>query len=231
MSLYNLKNNGDDTEKKYFDLFIKKEFPRYEEFWVKFIVPLTNRPIDIYFKSDSELDMSGKSANDVCMAQLHYTVLKHLVRVYDLMQINPLMPDQFLEAIVRLCAGLDVADELLERFTSEQKYDPWLESEGQRARKNWRGKNNRMQYLRNYRNRLLHGRILPSILIVGTYLRYRIPRFREENKYLDWRMVTNESAGAEGDVRKDFDSPNNLLNQAWRDILSYLEKNWKEYLL
>jgi predicted protein tyrosine phosphatase len=85
--------------------------------------------------------------------------------------------------------------------------------------------------LRDYRNKLLHGRISPSIIIFGTYPRLRIPKFDKVDVYLDWRKVTNASVGSGGTVRSDFDSPNNLLNIAWGETIGYLEKYWKDTLL
>lgn len=185
MKNYSLALDGDQIEKEYWDKFIRIEFPSYERFWQKEIIVLTNRPKDIHFKTDPQLKKLGKSREDITLAQLHYTVLKHLARAYDLRQIYPLNLDQFLEGLVRICAALDAADELLQRFLNKGQYAPLSEKDGQRARFDWRKKQNSLQYLRDYRNKLLHGRILPSILIIGSYIRYRIPKFKKEDKYLD----------------------------------------------
>jgi hypothetical protein len=60
-------------------LFVKPEFPSYERFWQKHCVPLTNRPVDIQLKSNAELTALVKKDEDVAIAQLHYTVLRHLL--------------------------------------------------------------------------------------------------------------------------------------------------------
>lgn len=83
-----LAKDGDYIEKNYWDSFIEKEFPNYEAFWAKFVVPLTNRPTDIHFKPDSELITPSKTKEvvhqEICIAQLTYSVLRHLARAYDL---------------------------------------------------------------------------------------------------------------------------------------------------
>jgi len=227
---YSLLKDGDGLERTCVGLFLNKEFSAYEKFWLDFIVPLTNRPIDIHFKTDAELQAIGRTHNDICVAQLHYTVLRHLFRTCELRTIKPMSLDQFIEAITRLLAALDVADELLERRHNED--DPWSESEGREARVGWRQSHgDSLKHLRRYRNRLIHGRVSPTIIIKGTYSRLRVPRFGKENDYLDWRRVTNGSVGSGGTLRSDFDSPNNLTDLAWEETLNYLESSWTRYLL
>jgi len=228
MKNYILLYDGDHLEQKYWSLFIKEEFPEYEQFWQKYVVPLTNRPDDIHFKNDAELSHIGKNDHDICIAQLHYTILRHLVRAYEIRQIEPVDLDQFVECLVRLSAATDAADELIERMTFPANYDPWSEKDGEKARRAWREKNTELKYLRDYRNKLVHGRVSPSVLIKGTFDRYRVPKFEKVNDYIDWRKVTTERVGKGGRVRKDFDSPNNLMEKAWKDVLSYFEKNWKK---
>jgi len=88
MANFTLLTDGDFLEKKYWNLFIENEFSNYEKFWEKFIVSLTNRPSDIHFKTDDELKKTGKTEKEIhreiCIAQLHYSVLRHLARVYEL---------------------------------------------------------------------------------------------------------------------------------------------------
>ncbi|MDD5626430.1 MAG: hypothetical protein PHW01_00225 [Patescibacteria group bacterium] len=72
---------------------------------------------------------------------------------------------------------------------------------------------------------------MPAIEINGSYIRFRFPKFKKEHKYLDWREVTHHSVGSGGKVRKDFDSPNNLLENAWREVIRYLERYWQQILL
>lgn len=84
---YTLLVDGDSFEQKYWSLFIESRFSNYEIFWNRFIIPLTNRPKDIHFKTDIELNKIGKTHQDICIAQLNYSVLRHLIRVYDLVKL------------------------------------------------------------------------------------------------------------------------------------------------
>lgn len=229
--IYTLLFDGDDNEKHYYNLFIKDEFQSYEKHWQKYIVKLTTRPKGIHTKDNRALRRLGLGNKEVALAQLHYTVFIYLTKVYELKKIDPLTPDQFSAGLIQICTALDVADELLEKFTSTNVYDPWEWHDSDLARKRWRKTHKKLDYIRHYRNRMIHGAIIPSIIIYGTYKRYRIPRFKKEKKYIDWRKVTNASAGSGGRVRNNFDAPNNLLNQAWCETLKYLETNWKKYLL
>ena len=84
MSDYTLAQHGDPFERHYESLFISRAFPSYERFWQRFVVPLTNRPIDIRFKTPEDLNAIGKGDREICIAQLHYSILRHLGRVFDL---------------------------------------------------------------------------------------------------------------------------------------------------
>lgn len=156
MTAFTVPEHGDDVERLNWDRFLRDEFPSYEIVWARYIVPLTGRPANVYFKTDVELAQFGRGPEDMCNAQLHYTTFTHLVRVFDFKSVGFTEADSFIEAVVRLAAATDVADELLERVTHRGKYRPWDESP--EARRAWRQANAYpMQDLRDYR-------------------RYRIPR-------------------------------------------------------
>jgi hypothetical protein len=114
---FTLTEHGDGIERQYWPLFLRDEFPSYEKFWADCIVPLTLLPESVAFKSDVGLAKIGRSPEDIGNAQLHYTTFIHLVRVFDLRQDRFYSTDAFVEALVRLAAATDVADELLERAT------------------------------------------------------------------------------------------------------------------
>ena len=121
--MYRLAIDGDDLEKYCWNKFIQTEFSSYERFWQTFITPLTNRPRDIHFKNDLELTIINKGHQDICIAQLHYSVLRNLFRAF--ININkdlPLGLDELTYGITQLCSALDVADEMLERFSNSNKY-------------------------------------------------------------------------------------------------------------
>jgi len=233
MSGINLQNDGTSFEKKYYNLFLVNEFPSYERFWFNFIVPITNRPANIYLKTDQELDAMGRRNHDVCIAQLHYSVLMHLARVYDIKSLRPLNMNGLIEGMVRLVGAQDVAFELLERYINPDTYDPWISTGkgelkgGREARISWQNKKKKpLQNIRDYRNHLVHGRITPSIIDKDCY----IPRIGLENKYFDWRLVTN-NPNIRQLIGEDFIISNVVLKNAWVQTIKYIETNWSDNLV
>lgn len=234
MSHYNLTNDGDGYEQHYYHLFIQNEFPHYEIFWQKFVTPLTRRPVSIQIKDDSELLQMGRTANDVCIVQLHYSVLRHLIRAYELRQARMMGIDHVLFGLSALCGAQDVAFELLERFQNPTRYDPWAEKQhggilgGKEAQAAWKKVDNYpLQHIRDYRNNLIHGRMLPGIAInTVSYL----PEIGLESKYFDWRKITNLAEPSQLPL-DDFSTPANILQTAWQDTTQYLELRWKSHLI
>jgi hypothetical protein len=275
-----LSTDGDQTERLYWDKFAADWFPSYESFWLQRVVPLTRRGIDrrdIGFLSREEMVEGTDEA--VALAQLHYTTLVHLGRVYDLLhepQLQHRTPphdvlsgpgsavlsapalsataaiepaagaatwaearapvsrstcefdfDRFVEAFARLAAANDVADELLERHTAPGTYDPWDERQGNSARRAWRAKQgDPLKPIRDYRNRLLHGRVAPEV-IAGNIHWY--PRIDKIDDYLDWRRVfADEAAQA---ILDDFGPGRTIVMGAWERTVSYLERSWSTHLL
>lgn len=227
MEEYYLLKDGDYYEKKYWGRFIKQKFPSYEKFWQKYIVPITNRPKNIHIKTDIELKKIGKSKYDVQIAQLHYTVLRHLIRankILDSLEFGQYLTlDKFVEFIIRICAATDVADELLERFTNKNDYKVWDEEDGKNARFSWRNRNkDNLKNIREYRNYLLHCPLLPTIPD-------KYPKIDLQGKYCDWRTITHLKEIPE-EIEKDFDSFNLIAGIIWLRVLYYLEDNWKRVL-
>jgi hypothetical protein len=228
--MFSLATDGDYFECRYWALFIRDQFPSYEKFWLRFVVPLTNRPKDIHFKTDSELSAVGKTASDVHTAQLNYSVLKHLARCFDVLRllkdsVGMEQQDLLLEGIVRLVGAQDNAFELLERFNNPQKnYTAFNENASEQARRAWiRSSSNRLKPIRDYRNNIAHGLQFPSIAD-GKRLCY--PEIGKEGKYFDWRLITASSPSLE-QYKKDFISVLTILEGAWNETLGYLEGHWK----
>ena len=148
MAPYTLQNDGDGFEQHYWPLFISAEFPEYDQFWAKHVIPLTNRPVDIHFKDDPTLIAEGYTAEDICIAQLHYSILRHLARTFEIRRQPHINLDLLTDIFVRLAGAQDVAFELLERYTNKGIYDPWLSTghggiRGSRqARQNWQRNSN-----------------------------------------------------------------------------------------
>jgi hypothetical protein len=237
---YNLAEHGDVFEKAAWRAFLRDEFPAYADVWAAYIVPLTRRPDDVHFKTDAELAEIGRGPADICHAQLHYTLFAHLVRGHALRTLPLETADMFIEAMVRLSAATDVADELLERVTHAGNYAPW--KEGPLIREEWRKANQSpCREVRRYRNRLLHGRLLPSIWVyvddprsgVGVMRQgYRMVKIGREDDYVDWRAFVggNRETRSAGSI-EDFAMAEEVVQDAWTRVLTYLEAEWQRILL
>lgn len=229
--MFTLENNGDDLEKKYWNLFIKDIFPNYEIFWQKFVVDLTNRNKDnndIHLQTSIELSLKGKTDEDVCLGQLNYTTLQHLSRCYDIINNENVTLDKLMEGFSRLVASHDTAFELLERFTNPGKYKAWDWEESKKATKNWRyskGQNLRDSEL--YRNRLMHGMIIPTMIDNN---RFTFPKIGTQDKYLDWRNATNKNLQTISNLTNDFISGNKILSEAWEKTVYYLNTEFGKIL-
>jgi hypothetical protein len=229
MCTYTLIPDGDDLEQTCYHLFLQQEFPSYETFWQRRIVPLTNRPTNIYIKDDTELTAIGKGHIDICIAQLHYSVLNHLYCIYSLKNCVNLSLDKFMEGMVRLCGAQDVAFDLLERCTNPNDYGAWVNSsrnipKGSReSHSNWQRDNEYpLQEIRNYRNILIHGRLLPSVTGVNIYL----PDIGKESLYFDWRRIIN-NPDIQALVTQDFKTTNQILEYCWVQTMQYFEEQWQ----
>jgi hypothetical protein len=230
---YSLEKDGDVFEQNFYTKFIRDEFPSYEAFWVKYVVPLTNRPINIHTKTNSELASIGKSEHDICISQLHYTVLLHLVRVYEIRQLGHINIDQLIEGMVRLIGAQDVAFELMERVTNPRKYDPWGETIGKKARSAWQKKyNSPLQTLRAYRNHLVHGRVSAQIRSIApnNTVGFLVPAIGKVALYLDWRKLTGQPI-SHSIIGTDYVPTNTILDDAWKQTIQYFEQSWQDHLL
>jgi hypothetical protein len=236
--VYNLRQHGDGREQAYYDRFIAKEFPSYEIFWQKAVTPLTYRSKDlknIHVMTDAELQAVGKGAHHICLSQLHYSILLHLIRVYDLKSNSHIGLDHLVFGMSAIIGGQDIAFELLQRFKNPTTYDPWLDKRrggkpgGREAQADWKAANNYpLQHLRDYRNNLVHGRMTPSI-INGMGGEFYFPQIGKELSYFDWRKVTSPPKGILPIA--DFATARDILNSAWKETLIYFETNWKSELL
>jgi len=235
---YTLQKDGDWIEQELYHRFVQPGFPSYELFWQKFVVPLTNRPVNIHFCDDAELAERGFGHKHICIAQLHYTVLAQLRRCLELLKLNPFNVDHLVFGMSCLVGAQDVAFELLERFSESKssKYDPWLDKRpkgaashvngGKEAQKAWKKKEKHpLQDIRDYRNNLIHGRSLPGIVIGDTIL---IPKLGKERQYFDSRLVTAPVAAL---PVADFDKPANLFAAFFGTTVSYFESSWQKHLL
>lgn len=235
---YRLAIDGDDLEKRAWGSFLQSDFPAYEQFWMKHVVPLTGRPAHIHFKDDVTLKAEGKNAEDLAMAQLHYTALKHLLGAHQVGQGRAIDEFGLFVGLSALTGGQDVAFELLQRYSHRGQYDPWVEARprgkkigsksGQDAQEDWKKANSfPLQHIRDYRNKLLHGRTPPAILSSGVI---SLPAIGAVDKYCDWRTVTGPGAASRIPIG-DFESASAILGRAWQETLQYLENMWRQHLV
>jgi hypothetical protein len=239
---YTLDSDGDSFEKKYWNLFLKASFPSYEKYWSAKITPLTQRPRNIHFMNSNDLTVAGYNGEDVCQAQLHYTVLRQLVGAYEiLVQLRNKKQefrdsDVMAEGLFHIGAAQDVAFEFLQRIKTPNIYDPWTANKrlsqtgatlgSQEACKKWKDDNRHpLSHIRKYRNHLSHGRMLPAITNVLNNKLY-LPKIGAELKYLDWRIIINPQQLVR--VPTDFDNVDNILDQALQETMKYLETEWQK---
>jgi len=220
---YSLAADGDALEQRAWKAFLASDFPSYATYWLRSVVPLTKRPEPGGFRPKAELETLGKTDQDICLAQLNYTVLGHLDIAHDLIRHPTVGAIDFVHAMVRLSAAGDVGHECLERLTHPTTYDPWSEDEGVKARRAWRKNHPDLDDIHNYRNRLLHGRLPMSVVDSGTGAHW-FPKLGRAID-LDWREITEHFDPAR--VREDFDTANNVLADAWSKVVIYVESNWQ----
>ncbi len=232
---YSLAVDGDGREKQAASLFLPASFPAYEAFWIKHVVPLTNRPHDVHFKDAAALHAAGKTDEDLAIAQLHYTTLKHLLAAHAFLQVSPLDDVGLGIALSELVGAQDTAFEVLQRYGRRGRYDPWTEKRlrggpqgGQDAQASWKRANGYpLQGIRDYRNKLLHGRTPPGII---DKMGLKLPSIAKVDVYCDWRKVTLPGNAAKIPAG-DFEYCSQILAAAWRDTLNYFEQQWNANLL
>jgi hypothetical protein len=249
--VFTIAEDGDENEKNWWPQWTADHFSSYEAFWAARIVPLTYRIRDrrnVRFQTQAEIAAAGYSEEDVAIAQLHYTLLMHLGRVFELlddaraftvrsyMANRPFGRDAFFESFARLSGVSDVADELLARRGDPGKYEAWNETHGRDARGAWRKLNpDPLRSVRAYRNRLVHGRVVPEVYVnateqgrvVGQLLFY--PRLGKVDPYLDWRIAFAEAAKTT--ASPDFDEAALIALDAWERFVEYVEQAWQMLLL
>jgi hypothetical protein len=251
--LFTIEADGDEFEKRWWPQWTRDHLPSYQDFWAARIVPLTYRVKhrhNLRFQTTAELAVAGYTDEDVAVAQLHYTLLMHLGRVFELLDDARAFTDRgyvanrqfgrdaFLESFARLSGVSDVADELLGRRAAPSTYQPWNEAHGANARLAWRNSHpgDPLRPVRAYRNRLVHGRVVPEIYVpavdaqgrgIGDLLLY--PRLGKVDAYLDWRVAFAE-AGAET-PSPDFDEAALIALDAWEQVVAYVEHSWQTRLL
>ncbi|MGZ4316584.1 MAG: hypothetical protein ACXVRS_12245 [Gaiellaceae bacterium] len=111
--------------------------------------------------------------------------------------------------------------------------DPWSEDEGRRARNQWRQTHGRpLQPIHDYRNRLVHGRVVPEVIANVTPSGEQVfifPRIDRVDAYLDWRHVLDDLVATLD--RGDFQDARSIAADAWDQVVAYCEDAWSTHLL
>ena len=194
---------------------IEHEFPSYEAFWLKHVQQV------------------NKGDHDVCIAQLHYTILVHMAQADNIRRLQTITSEQLFEGVTCLTSAQDVAFELLERYQNPTRYDPWLPKKrggkvgGREARWAWQeAESHPLQDVRDYRNHLIHGGLY-SKLMVDQVL--HVPKIGKEQHYVDWRVVREHPSPAS--LVGDFVPALDVLKETWTKTVQYLERAWQTHLL
>ncbi len=243
--MFKLAIDGDECEKKAYDLFLRDKFPSYEAFWSNFVVELTNRPNDVHLKSDVDLGTifqreSVKQLHQrVAISQLHYSVLRMLLKAWKCMEKSERDVSEVENFFSSIYSAIDISAELFNRFYDMKEgvcdgpdpFDPQsCESDSLRRRKNWQKNHDYpedVQELRTYRNLMHHGQAFGS-LITPQAGNIALPKPAEVKKYLDWRNV---GASWESSGIRDFLYAKDIVKDAFDCVLSFLETEWRKHLL
>lgn len=183
----------------------------------------------------------GYVHEDVCKAQLHFTVLRRLGRAFEILTHlkskayqTIIDTDLLAEGIFHIVAAQDVAFEFLQRMSTPNQFDEWApnsriplnksKTTSEDAQRKWRNDNHYpLQKIRDYRNNLAHGRILPSFPKVDKIC---LPKIGRELLYLDWRLVTDNTSLSH--LSNDFDTLDGILNDAWSQTIKYINDEWEK---
>ena len=138
-------------------------------------------------------------------------------------------------ALSVLVGSQGTAFEILQRYSRRGHYDPWMESRrsggnvsGGAAQADWRKANGYpLQDIRDYRNKLLHGRMPPAIAHSSEYW---LPSLPKVDTYCDWRTVTSPGR-AVALPAGDFVDCSTILLDSWTETLTYMEAEWNACLL
>lgn len=238
-----IDQHGDPEEKRAYNMFLQKKWPNYELFWRKFVVGLTNRPQNISFKDDGALiaDFPGDSIIKIherlYIAQLHYSVLRFLLTAHDSGPGASKSYLDFSQVLSALYSAIDISSELVARYSKFQNndaptfdaFDPQSIDESIRVRKKWENKNPYpadIENIRDYRNILIHGRI---VFWGQTHTGFLIlPPIGYPQNSLDWRVANSnlQSASFGGYIYS-----HHLVEHALDVVLKYLNDLWKSYLI
>jgi len=243
-----LATHGDHYEQVAYPLFVKNNFPAYESFWQNFIVPLTNRPTDVYTKSDQ--DLAAQFPNEtidqihekIAVLQLHYSVLRMLLKAHEKRALAKTNIDAVEACFSHLFSALDIAAELLGKYErirnnaviTTSAFEPLTsERNSITVRKAWQRSHaypQQIKDIRKYRNLMLHGQMFGAMATsAANYL--ILPKPEAIEKYLDWRQVGQSFHSQTNNNLIDFLHSVNIVNPAVEEVTAFLNTEWNVHLL
>ncbi len=142
----------------------------------------------------------------------------------------PRLYSRFASALTHLSSATDTADELITRMRDDS-YFAWDERKSQAARLSRRIPVDPMQPLHRYRNRLMHGPVIPHSLVPvidasgDTAVTLTLPRLDKVRDVLDWRSFQHGEVDA-----ADYAPAHSIFDHAWTDVMAYLRSEWRGML-
>jgi hypothetical protein len=104
------EQGGDKTERNGWPLFAQAKFPNYELFWSHFVVPRTDRPLNIHLSSNT-------SSQEGEIASIHYSIFSSFYVVYAWLASVDGSPEKEEQSFEYSCMKLsnicDLVEELL----------------------------------------------------------------------------------------------------------------------
>lgn len=236
---YTLGKDGDQLEQYACKVsLLPDRFPSYSVFWESFVVPLTYRPKSVLIRKDSDLSFDAITSHSrICIAQLHYSVLANLIAAWDIMtkKISYTSSGVDLSSLthffMNIFAAIDIAEELVVRYKDLQsrKFAPWDDESIIPARREFQKTEPvEIKSMRVYRNRLVHGRLLPGFKMWPDGKDSFVPKIGMEKSYLDWRKITTPT---EPTNTSEFQTQDSLMNESFELTTTYLDKMWKDNLI
>ena len=111
--MYTIEHHGDEWE-KYFRSRLLPQFPNYEEFWRRVIVPFTMRDVDgtIGFRPNLDKDLE-------LLAMSHYTCYCHLGIAFE--QLDTVAEKSYLydDFFFHLSASMEMVEKRLLKYISK----------------------------------------------------------------------------------------------------------------
>ena len=233
--------HGDDFEKAYWPVLLEPEFPQYAAFWSRFVRPLREDPDGIRLRREENsrnLTQTTALSSPSCTTRLSCTwsarTRRDAIRRPSSFRqrLSPTYPGSTHASRAPLppSSATDTADELITRMRDDS-YFAWDERKSQAARLSRRIPVDPMQPLHRYRNRLMHGPVIPHSLVPvidasgDTAVTLTLPRLDKVRDVLDWRSFQHGEVDA-----ADYAPAHSIFDHAWTDVMAYLRSEWRGML-